>query len=106
MLTCKDFLRELNDYLDECCDKTLRAEIEKHLNDCPNCFVVADTTRKTVDVYKGMTAQALPEGLKSKLMVMLEARIRAKKGMGSGGCSGHGEAGAVASPPPPPKDPV
>ena len=82
MLTCKDFLRELNDYLDKCCDPSVRAEIEKHLNDCPNCFVVADTTKKTVDVYKGMQAQALPDKLKSKLMGMIEAKIKAK-----GGCS-------------------
>lgn len=80
MLTCKDFLRELNDYLDECCDQGLRAEIEKHLSDCPNCFVVADTTRKTVNVYKGMSPQSLPEGLKSRLMSALEARIQAKRG--------------------------
>lgn len=88
MLTCKDFLRELNDYLDECCDKSLRVEIEKHLSDCPNCFVVADTTRKTVNVYKGMQAQALPENLKSRLMGVLEARVRARRDGGGCGCSG------------------
>lgn len=81
MLTCKDFLRELNDYLDKCCDPTVRAEIERHLNDCPNCFVVADTTKKTVDVYKGMQAQPLPDKLKSKLMGMIEAKMRS-----GGGC--------------------
>lgn len=80
MLTCKDFLRELNDYLDECCDGALRAEIQKHLNDCPNCFVVADTTRKTLDVYKGMTAQSIPEPVRARLISALEARIRAKRG--------------------------
>jgi anti-sigma factor (TIGR02949 family) len=80
LLTCKDFLRELNDYLDKCCDPSVRAEIEKHLNDCPNCFVVADTTKKTVDVYKGMQAQPLPDKLKSKLMGMIEAKMR------GGGC--------------------
>lgn len=91
MLTCKDFLRELNDYLDECCDKSLRAEIEKHLSDCPNCFVVADTTRKTVNVYKGMTAQSLPDGLKSKLMSVIEARIKARGGKCCGDPAGSGD---------------
>ncbi len=99
MLTCKDFLRELNDYLDECCDKSLRSEIEKHLSDCPNCFVVADTTRKTVNVYKGMQAQALPDNLKSKLMGILEARVRARQAGGGCGCSG-GEASAQSAPRP------
>ena len=80
MLTCKDFLLELNDYLDECCDPGLRAEIQKHLNDCPNCFVVADTTRQTLDVYKGMTPQSLPDSVRNRLMSALEARIRSKRG--------------------------
>ncbi|BDC51687.1 hypothetical protein F183_A40020 [Bryobacterales bacterium F-183] len=79
MLTCKDFLRELNDYLDKCCDPSVRAEIEKHLNDCPNCFVVADTTKKTVNVYKGMEAQPLSDKLKSKLMGVIEAKMRGCK---------------------------
>jgi anti-sigma factor (TIGR02949 family) len=80
LLTCKDFLRELNDYLDECCDQNLRQEIQKHLNDCPNCFVVADTTKQTLSVYKGMTAQSVPDPVRSRLMSALEARIRAKRG--------------------------
>ena len=80
MLTCRDFLRELNDYLDGCCDGALRAEIQKHLNNCPNCFVVADTTRRTLDVYKGMTPQSIPEPVRARLMIALEARIKAKRG--------------------------
>lgn len=84
MLTCKDFLRELNDYLDKCCDPSVRAEIEKHLNDCPNCFVVADTTKRTVAVYKGLDAQPLPDRVKVRLMAVIEARI--SRGGGGGGC--------------------
>ncbi len=98
MLTCKDFLRELNDYLDECCDKSVRKEIEKHLSDCPNCFVVADTTRKTVNVYKGMSAQALPEGLKNRLMTMLESKIKGKMGK-CGGSGASTEAATAATSP-------
>ncbi len=68
MVTCKDFLRELGDYLDENTDPALRAELDRHINECPNCWVVLDTTQKTINVYKGMDAQPLPEHLKAKLM--------------------------------------
>ena len=54
MLTCKDFLSELSDYLDEKIDAELRAKLESHITECPNCWVIADTTRKTIQIYKGM----------------------------------------------------
>ena len=61
MLTCKQFLQELNDYLEDVLDPKLKEELRKHVNECPNCWVVCDTTEKTLKIYKGMEAQALPE---------------------------------------------
>ena len=55
MLTCKEFLAELTDYLDEKTELEIRAKLERHLAECPNCWVVCDTTRKTIQVYKGMS---------------------------------------------------
>ena len=68
MVTCKDFLKELGDYLDESTDPALRAELDRHINECPNCWVVLDTTQKTINVYKGLEARPLPEGLRARLM--------------------------------------
>lgn len=80
MLTCKEFLKELNDYLDECCDPGLRAEVEAHLKDCPNCFVICDTTKKTVKVYRGTEPQAVSEKLHERLIRALQARCSKKPG--------------------------
>ena len=80
MLTCKDFLRELNDYLDESCNPGLRSEIERHLNDCPNCFVVCDTTKKTVKVFRGSEPQTVPASLHDRLMRAIEKRCAGKRG--------------------------
>lgn len=74
MVTCKKFLEELNNFLDASLDPSLRSEIEKHLDECPNCFVICDTTKKTIDVYKGMQAKVLPEGIRSRLMGFLEKK--------------------------------
>ena len=60
MLTCKDFLSELSDYLDETIDAELRAKLENHITECPNCWVIADTTRKTIQIYKGMEPYPIP----------------------------------------------
>ncbi len=79
MLTCKDFLRELSDYLDESLDKEIRAKLEKHIAECPNCWVIADTTRKTIKIYKGMDAYPVPGDVQSRLMAALEKKMAAKK---------------------------
>jgi anti-sigma factor (TIGR02949 family) len=78
LLTCKDFLSELSDYLDESIDAELRAKLERHMSECPNCWVVADTTRRTIQIYKGMEAQAIPEDIQNRLMLALEKKIAAK----------------------------
>ena len=80
MLTCKEFLRELNDFLDQNCDPSLRADIEKHLDECPNCFVICDTTQKTIRIFKGMQAKAIPEGIRSRLMSAIERRCKGSSG--------------------------
>jgi anti-sigma factor RsiW len=79
LLTCKDFLSELSDYLDESIDGQLRTKLEKHIAECPNCWVIADTTRKTIKIYKGMEPVAIPADVESRLMRALEKKIAAKK---------------------------
>jgi len=79
LLTCKDFVHELSDYLDESIDRELRAKLESHIAECPNCWVIADTTRKTIQIYKGMEPVAVPSDVQSRLMLALEKKIAAKK---------------------------
>jgi anti-sigma factor RsiW len=79
LLTCKDFLRELSDYLDESLDAEIRAKLEKHITECPNCWVIADTTRKTIKIYKGMEPYPIPTDMQDRLMAALEKKMSAKK---------------------------
>jgi anti-sigma factor RsiW len=79
LLTCKDFLHELSDYLDESIDAELRAKLEKHITECPNCWVIADTTRRTVQIYKGMDPYPVPHEVEQRLMVALEKKMAARK---------------------------
>jgi anti-sigma factor RsiW len=78
LLTCKEFLAELNDFLDEKTKSDIRAKLERHLAECPNCWVVCDTTRKTIQVYKGMAACTIPEDVHSRLMAAVERKMAAK----------------------------
>ena len=79
MLTCRDFLAELSDYLDERIDAELRTKLERHIAECPNCWVIADTTKKTIQIYKGMDAVPIPQDVESRLMQALERKMAAKQ---------------------------
>lgn len=79
MLTCKQFLQELNDYLDPNVDADLKRRLQSHVSECPNCFVLVDTTQRTLQVYKGIEPQTIPEDVKTRLLRALELKIAAKK---------------------------
>ena len=82
LLTCKEFLAELSDYLDENVDAEVRAKIERHIALCPNCWVVCDTTKKTIRVYKGMEPYSIPADVESRLLAALEKKraVRDQRG--------------------------
>jgi anti-sigma factor RsiW len=73
-------VQELSDYLDESVDAGTRQELERHISECPNCWVVADTTRRTVRIYKGMEPYPVPADVESRLMAALERKMASKRG--------------------------
>ncbi len=83
MLTCKEFLQELSDFLDESVDQELRSKLDKHIAECPNCFVILDTTKRTIQVYRGLEPQPIPEEVHSRLMNAIDRKVAAKAAGGT-----------------------
>lgn len=79
MVTCKQFLQELNDYLDPNVDAEMKAHLNSHVSQCPNCFVLVDTTKKTLQVYKGLEPRPIPEDVQSRLWKALERKMAAEE---------------------------
>ncbi len=79
MVTCKDFLRELNEFLDDEAQPDLRRELESHLAECPNCWVVCDTTKKTIAIYKGMEEYPIPSRVHDNLLKALQRQAAERK---------------------------
>jgi hypothetical protein len=79
LLTCKEFLDEVSDYLDETVDAELKNRLEAHITECPNCWVICDTTKRTVQVYKGMEPQVIPDDVHKRLLAALEKKCASKK---------------------------
>jgi anti-sigma factor RsiW len=74
LVTCKDFLNELSDYLDDSVQGDIRAELEKHLSECPNCYVICDTTRKTIEIYRGTEVLPVPPEVHERLLAAVRKK--------------------------------
>jgi anti-sigma factor (TIGR02949 family) len=79
LISCKEFLAELNEYLDDLVDPATKQQWQAHVDECPNCFVLVDTTRRTLQVYKGMEEQDVPSDVKARLWQALERKMAARK---------------------------
>jgi hypothetical protein len=72
-------LSELSEYLDETIGMDERKKLEDHISACPNCWVIADTTRRTIEVYKCSQPVEIPTDVRSRLMKALEQKMAANK---------------------------
>ena len=78
-MKCKDFLKELNEYLDGNIDVQLKTELEEHLQWCHNCFVVCNTTRKTIEIYRDNEVYPLPDPIRDKLHQAIVSKCKQKR---------------------------
>jgi hypothetical protein len=76
---CKEFLNELNDYLDGSLDPKLKAELQEHLQWCTNCYVVCNTTQKTIEIYRENKVYELPDTLRAKLQTAILSKCKGTK---------------------------
>jgi anti-sigma factor RsiW len=66
-MSCKTLLREVSNYLDADIEPAVRQQLEEHIAKCPECYVVLDTTRKTVEIYQGCEPYPIPTTLQTRL---------------------------------------
>jgi anti-sigma factor (TIGR02949 family) len=76
---CSDFLQELTNYLDGALDAHTKTELEGHLAWCHNCYVVCDTTKKTIEIYRDSQLYELPEDLRTRLRTAIVSKCKAQK---------------------------
>jgi anti-sigma factor RsiW len=78
-LNCKGVIRELSNYIDGDLDPGLKAELERHLEDCKDCTLIVDQTKKSVEILCDSRVVELPPEVRSRL----HAALRQKLGPGS-----------------------
>ena len=78
-MTCSEFLKELTDYLDNTIDQHTRAELENHLQWCHNCYVVCNTTKRTIEIYRDSQLFELPDELRNRLRAAIISKCKQHK---------------------------
>ncbi len=75
-MTCSEFLKELTDYLDNTIDQRTRVELEDHLQWCHNCYVVCNTTKRTIEIYRDSQLFELPDDLRNRLRTAIISKCK------------------------------
>lgn len=75
MSTCKKLLTELSNYLDGEIDAALQAELDGHAQRCPKCYIIIDTTRKTVEIFKECGPYDVSPALHARIEQALRAHV-------------------------------
>lgn len=73
-MNCTDFLAKLTDFFDGNIEPDLMVEVKEHLGTCHHCEVVVDSTRKTIEVYRGTEIYEFPDDLSSRLRAAIMSR--------------------------------
>ncbi len=71
MMDCKEVLAALSDYLDDEATTQLRQAIEEHLARCSRCWIVYDTTWRTLAIVSDSLPVAVPMEVTSSLQERL-----------------------------------
>ena len=74
-MKCKETIRRLSDLLDGELDPALVADLNRHLEECDDCRLVVDTTRKTIRIYCHAEPLPLPVEVQKRLERALRERM-------------------------------
>jgi hypothetical protein len=78
-VNCSDFLKELTDYLDGALDERTKEELDEHLAWCHDCFVICNTTKKTIEIYRDSALYELPDDLRTRLRSAIMSKCQGHK---------------------------
>jgi putative zinc finger protein len=76
MISCRDFISELGNLLDEDVASEIREQLESHLAHCNTCQVLYDSTRQTLRIVTESGSFDYPEPISEPLVNKVMDRIR------------------------------
>ena len=86
MMTCKEVLDSLSEYLDEDLKHEVVEEMHKHIGVCSDCRAEFDTLTMTVKLYRHYEQPEMPASCHDRLVKTLELeKMKSKSGQSSSG---------------------
>lgn len=79
MITCEEFFIEFADYLENRVSPEVRQELELHLSQCRACYVLYDSTRKTVKIVSESNSFELPQNVFDPIIDRVMAKLRSDR---------------------------
>jgi len=71
MLTCKDVIELLLEFLESTLTPNVLGNVERHLDNCPACVAYLNTYKKTQELTGEVTRVPMPEDIKARLRQFL-----------------------------------
>ncbi len=79
MMTCRELVDLLTDYLEGALDPETARALERHLEGCDSCHNFIKTYKATTAWVGQVTYEEMPDELKDRLASFLKAKIRQEK---------------------------
>ena len=76
MFSCDDLRSALSDYLDGDLPNEIRVHLERHLHECRTCYVLYDSTRKTLRIVTDSGSFDLPESASEQFVRRTMERLK------------------------------
>lgn len=81
MMTCKEVLDALSDYVDADMKEEVVTEMRRHIGVCSDCRAEFDTLTMTIKLYKHESTTSMPDGCHDRLVKVLEIeKLKSKRG--------------------------
>lgn len=75
-MNCQAVIRELSNFIDGELDGAMMLELERHLNDCADCRLVIDQTKKTINIFCDCEPIELPGEVRNRLHEALRRKLK------------------------------
>ncbi len=77
MITCREFIEFLDDFLSESIPEEQRRQFEEHLTVCPDCAAYMDSYEKTVELMRALAdCEEPPVGIPEELVRAIARAIK------------------------------
>jgi hypothetical protein len=79
MITCEEFFAEFADYLENEVSPEVRQELELHLSQCRACYVLYDSSRKTIKIVSESNSFELPQKVFDPIIDRVMSKLRTER---------------------------